>query len=88
MYGLNILAPCQIRNRTREFKNAMISTRRQIELCHCRAHQTLPLILQLVKLPFLPDTHVGIADDVAGFPICKAFILNITRSLYASANGL
>ncbi len=41
----------------------MISTSRQIELTHRCPHQALTFILQLAKLPYLPDAHIGVAED-------------------------
>ena len=64
MRGLDFLTARQICNRARQFQDAMIRSCRQIHLTHRRPHQTLTFVLQLAKLPYLPDTHVGIADDV------------------------
>jgi hypothetical protein len=67
---LDFFAPSQIRNRAAQFQDAVIGTRRQIKLRHRRPHQTLTLrlrstqrdafILQLAKLPYLPDAHIGV----------------------------
>jgi hypothetical protein len=64
MRRLNSFTTRQISNCTSQFQNAMIGTRRQVELAHCRPHQTLTFILQLAKLPDLGNPHVRVADDV------------------------
>jgi hypothetical protein len=64
MWGLDIFTPCQVRDHTRKFQDAMIGSRRQIELSHRRAYQMLTIVLQLAKLPYLSDAHIGIANDV------------------------
>jgi hypothetical protein len=37
---------------------------RQIELTHRCVHQTLTLVLQLAKLPYLPDTDIGSLNNI------------------------
>ena len=66
MRGLGVFTPRQISNRASQFhaSRAVICTRRQIELTHRHPRQTLTLILQLAKLPYLSDAHIGVADDV------------------------
>ena len=66
----------------------MISTRRQIELSHRRPHQTLTLTLQLTRLPYLPDAHVGVGDDIRalGVESFESGLLNISGGLYTLAN--
>ncbi len=64
----------------------MIGARGELQLAHRRAHQALTLILQLTKLAYLTDAHIGVGNNVGGLPICKAFVLNIARSLYTGAD--
>ena len=42
----------------------MIGTRRQIELAHRRPLQTLTIILQLARLPYLPRAQIRVTDDI------------------------
>jgi hypothetical protein len=65
MRRLDMFASCQVNNcpRLLHASRAMIGSCRQIELTHRRTHQTLNFILQLAKLPDLPDAHVGITKD-------------------------
>jgi hypothetical protein len=42
----------------------MISPRRQVHLTHRRPHQTLTFVLQLAKLPYLPNAHIRVAYNV------------------------
>jgi len=85
MHRLDRFTLRQIRNRPRQLQDAMIGARRQIELTHRREHQTLTFILQFAELPYLPDTHIGVADDV-GLRIGKALLLNIACRLHTIAN--
>jgi len=51
MRRLDFITPRQICNRAREFQDAIMSTREEIELRHCRTHQTLTvskLVLMLL----------------------------------------
>ena len=66
----------------------MVGARRQVELSHRRPHQTLTLILQLTKLPYLPDAHVGVGDDIRalGVESFESGLLNISGGLYTLAN--
>ena len=64
MRGLNIFASHKIGNGARKFQDAMISPRGQIELTHCRTHQTLTLVVQFAKLADLRHAHIGITHDL------------------------
>jgi len=64
MRGLDLLTSCQISYRPCQFQDAMISPGRQIHLTHRRSHQTLTLILQLAKLPYLPDMHIRVTNNI------------------------
>jgi hypothetical protein len=55
MRRLYFFTPRQIRNRARQFKDAMIGARREIHLTHYRPRHALTLILQPAILPDLPD---------------------------------
>ena len=67
----------------------MICTRRQIELTHRYPHQTLTFVLQLAKLPNLPDAHIRIAEDrMPGLDVQESGSLNIACCLDGFANGL
>jgi hypothetical protein len=59
----------------------MISACRQIELSHRRPHQALTFILQLAKLPYLPDAHISIRNNVRCFVPREAGKLNVARRL-------
>jgi hypothetical protein len=48
---------------------------------------TLTFGLELAKLPHLPDAHIGIANNIFGFSVCKLVILNVTRNLNSFMNG-
>jgi hypothetical protein len=85
MRGLDLLAPRQVCDRPREFQDTVIGTRRQIKLRHCGVHQTLAFILQLAKLPYLPDAHIGVTDDI-GTVIRESFLLDITSGLHTCAD--
>jgi len=61
---LDLFTPRQIRDDARQFQEAMIGARRQIELTHRCPHQALSLILQPAKLTDLPDTHIRVANNV------------------------
>jgi hypothetical protein len=50
-----------------------------------RLHQALTFILQLAKLPNLPDAHIGVANNLRAVT-CKSLLLNVSRSLYARTN--
>ncbi|WP_345107928.1 hypothetical protein [Candidatus Villigracilis vicinus] len=65
--------------------NAVIGSCRQVELTHCRPHQALTFGLELTKLPYLPDAHVCVANNVGG--IGEALILNVSCDLHALADG-
>ena len=64
MRGLDLFAPRQVGYRARQLQYAVIGSCRQIVLRHRRPHQTLTFILQLAKLPDLPDTHICITNDL------------------------
>ena len=64
----------------------MIGTRRQIELTHCRPHQTLTFGLKLTKLPYFANTHICVANNVGGMG--EAAVLNISSTLHAPADDL
>lgn len=68
----------------------MIGARRQVELAHRCPHQTLTFGLEIAKLPYLPDTHVGVAEDIGigRLGIGKSVMLNISCGLDAFANRL
>jgi hypothetical protein len=74
----------------------MIGARRQIELGHRRPHQTLTLLpstllrtsLQPAKLPYLPQTHIRITDNVSRTVIREARERSLARGLRACANRL
>jgi len=85
---MDLLTPRQIRNRARQLQDAMIGSRRQIELRHRRPHQTLTLLLQPAKLPDLPHAHIRITDNVRRTVIREARELSLTRGLHACANRL
>ena len=42
----------------------MTGTRRYIDLSHCRPRQTPTFILELAKLPYLPDAHIDVAHTL------------------------
>ncbi len=85
MRGLDVVAPCQIRDGAREFEDAMVRPRRQIHLTHRRSHQALTFILQFAKLTNFFDTHVGIADNVRPV-IRETFLLNVSCLLHPLAD--
>ena len=64
MCGLDFFVPCQIRDGACQFQDVVIDFCRQIHLPHRRTHQTLTFVLQLAKLPYLPDAHTGIVDNL------------------------
>lgn len=58
MRALDFFTPRQIRNRARQFQDAVIGTRRKIELTHRRPHQTLTPHRATCKMPDLPDMDI------------------------------
>ncbi len=64
----------------------MIAARRQIELRHGRPHQALTLVLQPAKLPYLPDAHIGVANDIGCSMTGEALVLNIACGLDSCLN--
>ena len=89
MRGLDLFTACQVCDCARQFhaSRAMISTRGQIQLTHRRSHQTLTFILQLAKLPYLPNTNIRIGKDgMSGIEFRESCTLNIARGLYARSN--
>jgi len=47
-----------------QLQDAMVSSCRQVHLTHCRTHQTLTFILQFAILPYLPDTHISVTNNI------------------------
>lgn len=86
VWGADFLAALQICYCARQFQDSVIGSRRQIHLIHSCTHQALTLVLQPAKLPYLPDAHIRVADDI-GFAIRKPLVLNIPRGLDTPANG-
>ncbi len=68
----------------------MIGACRQIELTHRRPHQALTFRLELAKLSYLADAHIGVAEDVGvgRLGVGKSVVLNISGGLHALADGL
>jgi len=64
MHRLCLFTPSRIRGRACQFHalRAIIGLWRRTEFGHRRPHQTLTFILQLAKLPDLPDTNIRLAD--------------------------
>ncbi len=83
MRGLDVLTTRQVCDRARQLHaaRAVISARREIELRHRRPHQSLTLVLQPAKPPYLPDAHIRVGDDIGRLGIGKSVALNVARGL-------
>jgi len=55
-------------------------------MTHGRAHQTLTFILQFAKLPYFPDAHVGVANDIRGSVGRESNSLKFARRLHTLTN--
>jgi hypothetical protein len=64
----------------------MVGTRRQVELRHCRPHQTQTLLLQLAVFSHFSHTHIGIAKNSAPIGAREPGALNIPCRLHARAD--
>jgi hypothetical protein len=64
MRGLDLFTPRQISDRPCQFQDAATGTRRQIHLARRHPHQTLTIILQFAKLPYLPNAHISVRNDI------------------------
>ena len=66
MRRFDLVAPCQVRNRPREFDaaRAMKRPRTHLHLLHRRMHQTLPRIVHDAVLPHLRRHHIAVALQV------------------------
>ena len=53
----------QVRNDAHQIQDAVIHTRRLIELCYRSPHQILTFSLQFAKPLYLPDSHICVAKD-------------------------
>jgi len=84
----DIVMPLPDRDPARQFEHAIIGRRRHIELTHRRTHQVLILVLQIAKLPYVPNTYIRVAKDgMFGFKFREVFALYIARGLDAFANA-
>ena len=83
MRRLNCFAPRQVCYRAREFQDAVIGARRELQLAHGRFDQTLPGFVQFTKLAHLGHAHIGIADQRCAR---KAFALVLARAFHPFAN--
>ena len=51
-----------------------------------RTHQTLTLIVQIAKLPNLPDAHIRVCQHRIRIEFRESLGLSLTHSLYARSN--
>ena len=67
----DFVTPRQIRNRPRDFEDAMKGARRQLQLLHRRSHQRLARRVELAKHTHIGGRHIRIAER-ASIAWCEA----------------
>ena len=66
MNKLYFITTSQVCNRARQYQDAVIGTRREVQLVHGGAHQLPAGIVQLAMLAQAGGLHVGVTGDLVG----------------------